>query len=261
MNWIEIDESATLKSRIRRGEAVVGCFQRIPAPGITEVCAAAGFDFVVFDMEHTPVSIDRIAELVRAAEAVGIGAVVRVASSDPAGIAQTLETGCVGIQVPLVRSAPEAEAIVSSVRFQPRGRRGLAAPRQTGFGTRMPIAEWVATSEARTVVIVQIEDRAGVACADEIAAVDGVDALFVGLTDLSQDLGVLGRADAPEVQEAIARVAASANGSGKAHGLPASDAGTAVRYLEAGARLLTFDDVRIMLTGSQERIRAVRNRS
>jgi 4-hydroxy-2-oxoheptanedioate aldolase len=204
----------------------------------------------VIDMEHTPISLERVAELVRAAEAAGIDAIVRVPSVDAASISRSLETGAVGVQVPLVRSAADAEIAVRATRFAPRGTRGLASPRQTGYGARMSVGDWVDLSERRTVVVVQIEDRNGLEQAEAIAAVDGVDVVFVGLTDLSRDLGVTGRYDAPELLEAVERIRSAAAAAGKAFGVPAADAEAAARQRLAGARFVAGDDVRILLGGA-----------
>ncbi len=258
MGWLDTDETRTLKARLGRGETIAACFQRIPAAAATEAIAAAGLDAVVIDMEHTPISLERVAELVRGSEAAGIDAIVRVPSIDAAGISRALETGAVGVQIPLVRSATDAEISVRATRFAPRGTRGLASPRQTGYGARMPVDDWVDLSERRTVVVVQIEDRAGLEQAEAIAAVDGIDVVFVGLTDLSRDLGVTGRYDAPELLEAVERIHAAAAAAGKAFGAPAGNAEAATRQRLAGARFVVGDDVRLLLGGATGLAGAIR---
>lgn len=257
--WRDIDERGSLRARVRGDRPLVGCFQRIPAPTVTEVLAAAGLSFVIIDMEHTPISLDTVAELVRASEAAGIDAVVRVPSLDHVTIARTLETGCVGLQLPLVRSAEEAELAVRATRFQPRGTRGLAAPRQTGYGAYRTLPDWIATSEEHLLVVAQIEDGLGVEAADAIAAVDGVDVVFVGLTDLSQDLGVPGQFDAPAVHDALERVRAATHRAGKTLGVPAPDAVGLDRARSLGAGYLTMDDVRLLSTGAAALAQQVRS--
>src|SRR3990170_1993429 len=229
MGQADIRTGREVRERLRQGAALAGAFQRIPAPGVTELCAAAGFDFVILDMEHTPISEERVGELVRAAEAVGIPAIVRVPSRDPVGVSRVLETGCVGIQVPLVRSAAEAEEIVRATRYAPHGTRGLASPRQTRYGMAMSIAEWVRTS---------------------VDAVLGVDVVFVGLTDLSADLGVPGDLAHPDVAAAVDAALAAAQTAGKTAGLPARDASSAAQLMRRGAGYVTTDDVRCFLNGA-----------
>jgi len=250
MGQRDIRTGREVREHLRQGAALAGAFQRIPAPGVTELCAAAGFDFVILDMEHTPISEERVGELVRAAEAVGIPAIVRVPSRDPVGVSRVLETGCVGIQVPLVRSAAEAEEIVRATRYAPHGTRGLASPRQTRYGMAMSIAEWVRTSVDAVLVVVQIEDRLGVGAVGEIAAVDGVDVVFVGLTDLSADLGVPGDLAHPDVAAAVDAALAAAQAAGKTAGLPARDASSAAQLMRRGAGYVTTDDVRCFLNGA-----------
>src|SRR5437588_2895723 len=187
MAWTDIRDGNPLKPRLRGGETLLGCFQRIPAPEITELAAAAGFDFVVIDLEHTPASEERAAGLIRTAEAAGIPALVRVADHDPAAIGRLLDAGAAGLHLPQVASAAEAEAAVRATRYPPRGSRGLAAPRQAGYGARMSLAEFVRASEEWPLIVVQVESRSGLDELEAIAAVEGVDVVFIGLTDLSQD--------------------------------------------------------------------------
>ena len=250
MSWLDQEETRTLKVRLGRGETIAACFQRIPAAAATEAIAAAGIDAVVIDMEHTPISLDRVAELVRASDASGIDALVRVPSADPLMISRVLETGAVGVQVLLVRSAEQARTAVEATRFAPYGTRGLAAPRRTGYGARMSLPDWVELSRQRTVVVVQIEESAGLSEAEAIAAVDGVDVVFAGLTDLSQDLGVTGRYDAPELLAAVERIRAAATATGQAFGAPAGDVAAASRQRAAGARFVAGDDVRLLVAGA-----------
>jgi len=245
-------EGTGLKERLRRGEVVLGCFQRIPAPEVTEVCAYAGFDFVVVDTEHTLVSEERVADLVRAAEAAGIAPLVRASSHDPAGIARLLEAGPVGLHVPQVSSAAEAAAAVRATRFQPRGSRGLATPRRAGYGARMTLEEYVRTSEEELVLVLQVEDAAGLAELASIASLDGVDAVFLGLTDLSQNLGVPGRYDDPTLVEAVERAFETIRRAGKPVGVPVVDADMARRWLDRGATYLAANDIRLLLGSARE---------
>ncbi len=205
MTWTDIRDGNPLKRRLQDGEALLGCFVRIPAPEVTEICAAAGFDFVVIDLEHGLMTGERAADLVRAAESAGIPALVRVPSHDPPTIARLLETGPAGLHVPQIRSAAEAEAAVRSSRYPPDGIRGLSTARRAGYGGRMSLAEYVRASLEWLLVVVQVEDRSGLDEVEAIAAVEGVDAVFIGLTDLSQDLGVPGSYDDPALRHAVDR--------------------------------------------------------
>src|SRR5204863_5066527 len=135
------------EARLQSGHSLLGCFQRFAAPEVTEACAAAGLDFVVIDLEHAPTTEERAADLIRAAEAAGIAALVRVATPEPATIGRLLDAGAAGLHIPQIRSASEAEAAVRATRFAPKGSRGLATARQAGYGARMPLADFVRASE------------------------------------------------------------------------------------------------------------------
>jgi 4-hydroxy-2-oxoheptanedioate aldolase len=247
MAWTDIRNGNPLKPRLRGGETLLGCFQRIAAPEVTEVCAAAGFDFVVIDLEHTPMTEERAAGLIRAGEAAGIPALVRVGSHDPAAIGRLLDAGPAGLHVPQVRSASEAEAAVRATRYPPRGSRGLAAPRQAGYGGRMSLADYVRASEEWPLVVVQVESRSGLDEIEAIAAVEGVDVVFIGLTDLSQDLGVPGEYGDLGLRDAVDLAFRAIESCGKAAGVPVTGPAMAEEYVGRGATYLTANDVRLLL--------------
>jgi 4-hydroxy-2-oxoheptanedioate aldolase len=258
MPWTDIRAGNPLKRRLQDGETLVGCFQRIAAPDVTELCAAAGFDFVVVDLEHALISEERVADLVRAAEAAGILALVRVPRLDPAAIGRLLDAGAAGIHVPLVCSAGEAEEAVRATRFAPNGTRGLAPARQSGYGARMSLTEYVAASEAWPLVVVQVESRSGLASVEVIARVPGVDVVFIGLTDLSQDLGVPGDYDDPALRDAVDGVLEALRGCDKAAGVPVTGAAMAEDYVARGATYLTTSDTRLVLDASRSLLGRVR---
>jgi 2-keto-3-deoxy-L-rhamnonate aldolase RhmA len=259
MPWIDIREGNQLRRRLHEGETVFGCFQRIAAPDVTELCAAAGFDFVVIDLEHALISEARIADLVRTADAVGIPAVVRVPSRDPGPIGRLLEIGAAGIQVPQVSSAGEAEEIVRATRHAPEGRRGLATSRQTGYGARMSLAEYVAASSEWPLVVVQVEDRSGLASVDAIGRVSGVDAVFIGLTDLSQDHGAPGDYSHRALAEAVDRAFKVIRDCGKVAAVPITGAPMGEDFVRRGARYLTTSDTRLLLDASRQLVERLRS--
>ncbi len=258
MGWTDIRDGNPLKRRLQDGEALLGCFQRIPAPEVTELCAAAGFDFVVADLEHGLMTEQRAADLVRAAEAAGIPALIRVPSHDPPTIGRLLETGPAGLHVPQVRSAVEAEAVVRATRYPPDGQRGLSTPRQAGYGGRMSLAEYVGASLEWLLVVVQVESRTGLDEIEAIAAVEGVDAVFIGLTDLSQDLGVPGAYDDPALREAVDRAFRLVKARGKVAAVPVTGRTMAEDYLARGATYLTANDTRLLLASGRAFVEELR---
>ena len=207
-----------LKTKLREGRTVTGCFVKHPSPGIVEVIAFLGWDFVVVDAEHGP--IDRLAgeNIIRAAEIGGAAAIVRVPAIERAPILQALDSGAEGIQAPLVGSGADAAATVAFSKYAPEGSRGLASVRALSYGLVGSMAENVARANERSLVVCQIETVSGLDALDEICAVPGVDVVFVGPTDLGQSLGVVGERDHPELVAAIDRIAEAVLGAGRCSG-------------------------------------------
>lgn len=225
------------KARLAAGECVYGCFTRYPDAGIAELVALQGFDFLVFDAEHGTVEPRDCEGLVRAAELRGPLPLVRVPANQPHVILRYLDTGALGVHVPLVGSAEEAEAAVRAVKYPPRGSRGLAGVRAASYGT-VPLDAYTAGANAATLVVIQIETRGALEQVDEIAAVEGVDVIFVGPTDLSQAFGLTGQTSHPRLEEAYDAIAAAVAASPAALGVLVGDEAGAERWQERGARYI-----------------------
>lgn len=193
-----------MRARLRAAERLVGVFVNLPAPGLVELLASAGVDFVVIDCEHGLLNPESVEGLIRAAGASGIGAMIRVPAGEPAAIQRYVDAGASGVQVPMIETAEQAAAVVAAARYAPEGRRGVAATRSNGFAA--PSAERLQTANETTAIVLQIETGEGVAAAAEIAAVPGVDSLFIGPTDLAHALGRGGQLDHPDVDQAIRTV-------------------------------------------------------
>lgn len=228
------------KARLAAGECVLGCFVRYPDPGLAELVALQGFDFLVLDGEHGTLEPRECENMVRAAELRGATPVVRVPTNQPPVILRFLDTGAQGVHVPLVASAADADAAVRAVKYGPRGGRGLAGVRAASYGQVEPLAEYVRRANEETLVVVQIETRQALDEVEAIAAVDGVDVVFVGPTDLSQALGVTGETAHPQLEEAFERVAAAVAPSAAALGVLVADEEGARAWRERGARYIAF---------------------
>ncbi|WP_241663493.1 HpcH/HpaI aldolase family protein [Paracoccus denitrificans] len=177
-----------LKARINAGETVIGTFVKTPASHVIEILGLAGLDFAVPDQEHAPLDLGAMDQLALASRAAGLPLVARCWGQSPARISPLLDLGCAGVMVPHVADRDTAEAVVAAVKFG-RGSRGLSpSPRAGNYGT-LAAPAYTAKSDAETVVMVQIEDRAALDRLDDIASVPDVDVLFVGPADLSQSLG------------------------------------------------------------------------
>ncbi|KON79726.1 aldolase/citrate lyase family protein [Azoarcus sp. PA01] len=202
-----------LKARLQASEPVCGLFCSTPAPLTVELIAAAGYDFVVIDLEHTLIGGETLAAMLLAARASGIAALVRVAAAHQA--VQALDAGAEGIVFPRIRSAEAAREAVRACHFAPAGDRGLNSTWASRYGGDDLVAAVDAARE-QTVVVAMIEDRDGLEQAEAIAAVAGVDVLLEGAADLSQSFGVPWQTRHPEVRAAVARIHAAARRHGKA---------------------------------------------
>ncbi|MFB1064545.1 HpcH/HpaI aldolase/citrate lyase family protein [Natrinema sp. H-ect4] len=193
------------RERFLEGDAL-GTWISIGHPAIVEAAARAGFDFVLIDGEHTEMSLETVADLARAAAAAPgeLAVIVRPAWNDPVRIKRILDIGVDGIMVPMIDTPDAAEELVRATRYPPDGERGVASGRAAGYGQNF--VDYVAEGHRSLLTIAQIETPTGVEHAAEIAATDGIDALFVGPADLSASLGVFAEWNAPELDEAMADV-------------------------------------------------------
>lgn len=245
--------AGSLAAALDAGDAPTGAWSTIGHPAVAEVLADEDFDFVVLDGEHSENTIEDLAAGVRAVEASDGDAdpVVRAASSDAAAIRRVLDLGVAGLLVPQIESIEEARDAVAAAHYPPEGVRGVAGSRASSYGKEL--AEYVETAGDRVATILQVETAGAVDDVDEIAALDGLDALFVGPADLSARLGVFGEFDSPAFRDAIDAVTGAAENEGVPVGTLATTpeqvavrrddwgmdfvvAGTDVGYVRAGAR-------------------------
>ncbi|NVO13371.1 MAG: aldolase [Rhodoplanes sp.] len=203
----------SFRQRLASGEHLVGTFLKTPTIHATEIIGALGFDFVVIDEEHAPFDRTAMDLALFAARAVGTAGLVRVASADPARLLSVLDLGATGVLVPHVASAAQARAAAAACRYR-GGKRGYSgSPRSAGYGAGKMWAT-IDANDAATTVIAQIEDPEALDEIDAIATVDGIDALFIGRGDLTCAMGAA-KNDAPEVRDAVDRIAAAARRAGK----------------------------------------------
>lgn len=202
-----------LKQALVENQLIFGLFCSTPQPQIVEMIGVAGFDFVIIDTEHTLINPETLEQMLRAAEAAGIAALVRVPDASPKPILRALDAGAQGVVVPSVRSRAEAEAIVRASRYAPQGERSLNAGRSAIFGA-LDLAAHLQQANDEVVVVAMIEDREGVAAIDEIVAVPGIDMVLEGAADLSQSLGLAWQTRHPEVRAALIDVQAAAQSRG-----------------------------------------------
>lgn len=221
------------------------------SPVVAEICAGSGLDWTLIDMEHAPNGIESVLAQLQAVAAYPIIAVVRVPTNDPVIIKQVLDLGAQNVLVPMVSSAADAEAAVAAVRYPPRGQRGVGSA--LGRSARWNrIEDYLADADDHVSLFVQVETAAGVDAAAAIAAVDGVDGVFVGPSDLAASLGFLGQQTHPRVVEAVHRAFDAVRSAGKPVGVNAFDPEAAQAYLDAGAQfVLTGADVALLARGAE----------
>jgi len=227
-----------LRSRVRAGETLIGAFSDLGSPLAAELLGQAGFDWIVLDLEHGSATEADLLGLLHAVETTGAHAVVRAQSAERLRIGRALDLGAEGIMIPQTRSLDEVREVVTYLRYPPAGVRGVALrTRGAGMGA-IAHGDVARVVNERVTGIVQVESRAIVEAADEIAALPEVDVLFVGPADLSHALGVPGRFDDPGYLDAIRTVVAAADRHGKAAGILIYDAAGLPRHLELGFRFI-----------------------
>jgi len=249
-----------LKQRLAAGEQLLGCWLSLASPMAAEALACAGFDFLVVDGEHSPADTMDTVALLQAIAAGGSQPIVRVTDNTAWLAKRALDAGAPTLLFPMVGSRDEARRAVAAMRYPQAGNggaRGVAGiVRAARFGLD---AGYVRTANQAACAIVQIESAAGVEAAAEIAAVDGVDALFVGPADLAASLGHLGDSLHPEVQQAIDRVAAAARSQRKAAGIFAGSAAEARGYAARGFNLVSLAaDIVWLLAGARQALATAR---
>jgi 2-dehydro-3-deoxyglucarate aldolase/4-hydroxy-2-oxoheptanedioate aldolase len=220
-----------LKDMAQTRELKLGHFiVEFATPGIGHILKRAGCDFALFDMEHSGFGFETVKSAVRYLEAGGVAAIVRVPSKEYHHIARACDMGAEGLMIPMVNSAAEAKAIVDSMKYFPMGLRGVALGVAHDNYTAGPVPEKLAGANTRTTLFCQIETADGARNAAEIAAVDGVDALWVGHFDLSVSLGIPGEFNHPKFLETIDRTIAATKKHGKSLGrlVPTTDQGIAL---------------------------------
>ncbi len=223
------------KEKLKKGEVVIGTFVTFPSATTVEICGHAGFDFVLLDAEHGPLSPGTCEDLVRAADVTGMTPIVRV--PDLEDLPRYLDIGALGVQIPMVRTADDVQRVVEAVKYPPLGGRGLGGARASAWGMKGGFGQYVVDSNRETMVIVQIETKEAVENISAILSVEGLDAVLIGRLDLSQSLGMLGKTEDPVISEMVEHVIDAARGTGVAVGLFELNPQRASQYTGRGVQL------------------------
>jgi 4-hydroxy-2-oxoheptanedioate aldolase len=230
--------ASRVKAKLRRNEPVLLTALHLVDPQIFELVSLMGFDGIWLDMEHHPTSLETAATLIRAARVGSADVMVRPAKEEFMRLGRMLEIGAQGIMYPRCSSAAEARQVVQWTKFAPLGRRGFDGGNPDMPYCSMSLPEYTRQANEETFVVIQLEDEAAVAQADEIAAVPGVDVVFFGPSDFTILSGIPGEFDHPRVQEAIQTIASAAQQAGKAWGMPSWSVDLTRKLLAMGATFL-----------------------
>lgn len=248
------ERPASLRSRARAGDRLVGALLRMPSEELVEMLAVSGFDFVLIDAEHGPADVIALRQHIAVAGLHGVPVIVRVGEDDPGMVLRVLDQGAQGVLVPHVDDAGAAAAVVAAAHYPPLGTRGFATYSRAGFFGETPPAQHRNWYLENTLVLAMIESPAGVSAADAIARTPGVDGMMVGPADLAASSGP----DDLPVGEATSIVHGAAAAAG---GLRLDIVGTpaaASAAFDDGARLVVYN-LASSLMGHLRDLRAARD--
>ena len=250
----------TLKAKLKAKKVCISTGVSFYSPHLVEILAGCGSDALSFDAEHGTLNETQLEDLVRICEMARVPSICRVPFGRPEFILRIMDAGIMGIIVPHVKTREYAESIVSFVKYPPVGQRGLGnVTRATGYG-KLKAAEYIEQANRETMVTIQIEEPEGVENIDSIVRTKGLDCVFIGRNDLAVTMGYPGKADAPEVQEAIEKVASATLGAGLTLQV-AIDEKEASYWVRRGATLLSIGWVSLLQKGLRETLANLRRLS
>ncbi|MEZ5752053.1 MAG: 4-hydroxy-2-oxoheptanedioate aldolase [Paracoccaceae bacterium] len=244
------------KAALSAGEVQIGCWVGLADDYAAEIAGEAGFDWLLIDGEHAPNDLRSMRAQLAVLGRSRSHPVIRLPIGETWMMKQALDIGAQTILVPMVESGAQAQELARGMRYPPEGTRGVGAAlaRASRFSG---IADYVNKADAEVCLLVQVENRAGLAALDDILAVEGVDGVFIGPADLSADMGFRGQPEAPEVQQAIGDAIARIRAAGKAAGILSTGEAQARHWIAAGANFVAVGiDVLVLANG----LRALANR-
>ncbi len=246
----------TFRDALQAGKPLIGTLLTVASPEVAEALALLGFDWIFIDLEHGSLSI-KDAQTAIQAVANRCHTLVRVPDGTPENIKRILDTGCSGVIVPMVSSESYAREIVALAKYHPMGERSVGLGRAQGYGLRF--SEYLSSANDQTAVVVQIEHRDAVSCVDQIAAVPGIDALFVGPYDLSNSMGLVGQVGHTEVVAAIDKIRVACARTNSAMGIFCSNADQARKEIKAGVRMVAVGtDIMHMANSARSTLESLR---
>jgi 2-keto-3-deoxy-L-rhamnonate aldolase RhmA len=245
-----------MKRKLGRGEKVMGAWISSGSPNSLDLLRNFSFDWFLFDMEHSAITIETVAHMVQVLNGSSAAPLVRVGQIDQAAFKIVLDAGAQGIIVPLVNTVEEAERAVKFCKYPPLGVRGVAATKASEYG--LSLGKYIRSANDETTVIAQIETPQAVDNIAKIVAVDGVDIAFVGPSDLTMTLGLLDDRTNPKVVEAMMKVVKACDDAGKVAGVMATTLDEAKLAVQRGFRFIALaSDMKYMTLGARSFLEAV----
>ncbi|MFO7963345.1 MAG: aldolase/citrate lyase family protein [Desulfobacterales bacterium] len=242
-----------LREKMANRQKTVGAFSVFGSTAVMECLGLAGLDFVIIDTEHGALDAETAVPLILAAERRGITPIVRVQDASRSSVLKMLDIGAMGLLVPFIKTVSEVENVIEYAKYMPLGQRGFGPGRQSGFGM-LPgfgsIAEYFDTCNRETLVIPQCETPEAVDCIEDIAALDGVDGIFVGPYDLSIAMGKAMQFTDPEFTQAVQRALSACKKAGKFCLTLAADPATAKANFELGFDGVASADISFLVSAA-----------
>ena len=250
-----------IREAAREGRVAVGhMLMEFDTPGIAQLCSLANLDFVLIDMEHGPLEIPQVARLISRLKATKISPVVRVPALEYHFVARVMDAGAHGIMAPNVRTAEQAHLLNEAMRYAPLGGRGLGLGTAHNDFRRPDPVSYMKAANARNVLLCQIESETALGNLEEIAAVPGVDCLWVGHMDLTQSMGIVGQLQHPAFLAALRRVTAAARARSLLAGIQPGDLQQARDWMELGFNMISYStDIGVYGSALAGQVESLRN--
>ena len=229
---------ASLKERLRNGEQVLGTMvTTFTAPDIAKILQVCGFDFFIVDCEHGAFTTREVANIIAVARGIGMPALVRIPEMRREHALKFMEMGASGLLLPNTETAEQAKMLVDCTKYAPLGHRGVSLSRPHTDFKKVSGATYMPQANDETILMCQIESRKGVENVEEIIAVEGIDVAFIGPNDMSQDYGILGQFEHPEIVAAFEKIIAAAEANGKWAGAHFGGAAPLKPWLKKGMQI------------------------
>jgi 2-dehydro-3-deoxyglucarate aldolase/4-hydroxy-2-oxoheptanedioate aldolase len=237
--------NSSFRQKLARKELCIGTFITLPCPEIAEICAEAGMDWILVDLEHTTLEVKDVQDILQAVNQ-KCACIVRVPSKEESTIKRVLDVGVDGIMVPHINTVEETVSFVQACLYPPEGKRSVGIARAQKYG--LGFKDYLARANKEIIVIPQVEHVEGVTDIDDIVKVPGVSGVFIGPYDLSGSMGMLGQVKSAEVQESVSKVQFSCSQAGLPVGIFCPDSESAQTHIDQGFSLIILGmDTRFLI--------------